>query len=105
MFQYYCITESRTSNMNHTRSTLVVIALTIGMITATVVIAVGASTEHYAFAKGKAVKAGNTKNKCAEAADNSQHITLGANAVGNSATNLATNIQTQVCNAGSTSAG
>ena len=97
--------------MNHTRSTLVVIALAIGMITATVVIAVGASTEHYAFAKGKAVKAGGglvvggTKNNCKEDQDQSQHIAFGAGAIGNLAANIPIGLQLQVCNAGSTGAG
>ena len=88
--------------MNHTTLGLVAVfvaaALVIGTVTAT--------TPAYAGGKGKSgVKVGDTKNKCVTEADNSQHVAFGAGAIGNAAANIPVNVQTQLCNAGSTGAG
>jgi hypothetical protein len=90
--------------MNHTNSTLVVVAIAVNMVVAgTAILALSSDPEHLAFAKG--VKVGSTKNKCVVTADNSQHIAYGAGATGNTASNTATNTQSQTCNVGSTGAG
>ena len=92
--------------MNHTNSTLVIVAIAASMVVAATTLALGSISEHLAYAKSKhSVKVGNTKNKCIAHADNSQHIAIGAGAIGNTASNIATNIQTQTCNVGSTGAG
>jgi CBS domain containing-hemolysin-like protein len=94
--------------MNHTNSTLVIVAIAASMVVAATTLALGSISEHLAYAKSKhspKVKVGNTKNKCVTNADNSQHIAFGAGAIGNTASNIATNIQTQTCNVGSTGAG
>jgi hypothetical protein len=94
--------------MNHTTSTLVIAAIAAGMVAAATTLALGSSSEHLAYAKTKhspKVKVGDTKNKCITHADNSQHIAFSPGAIGNAASNVATNIQTQTCNVGSTGAG
>jgi hypothetical protein len=88
--------------MNHTTlgivAVLVAAALVIGTVTAT--------TPAYAGGKGKSgVKVGDTKNKCIQAADNGQHAAAGAGAIANAFANIPVNVQTQLCNAGSTGAG
>lgn len=96
--------------MNHTKSTLIIAAIAVSMVLAATTLALSSTSEHLAYAKSKhsakvKVKVGNTKNKCVTNADNSQHIAFGAGAIGNTASNIATNIQTQTCNVGSTGAG
>jgi hypothetical protein len=89
--------------MNHTTlgivAVLVAAALVVGSFAATIP----------AFAKSKGsgtkVKVGDTKNKCIERADNSQHVAFGAGSVGDAAVNIPINVQAQGCNAGSTGSG
>ncbi|HJT46558.1 MAG TPA: hypothetical protein VJ729_00130 [Nitrososphaeraceae archaeon] len=96
--------------MNHTTLALaIVVAITAAMIAGTIT-----ATTTPAFAWGKYkhkhkdnynVKVGSTKNKCVEAADNSQHVAFGAGSIADAAVNLPVNVQAQICNAGSTGAG
>lgn len=98
--------------MNHTTLALaIVVAITAAMIAGTIT-----ATTTPAFAWGKYkhkdkhkdnynVKVGSTKNKCTEAADNSQHVAFGAGSIADAAVNLPVNVQAQICNAGSTGAG
>ena len=90
--------------MNHTTlgiaAVIVAAALVIGTVTA--------STPAFAGGRGhggSGVKVGDTKNKCIEAADNSQHAANGPGSIANLFANLPLNVQIQLCNAGSTGAG
>ena len=97
--------------MNHTNSTLVIVAIAASMVVAATTLALGSISEHLAYAKGTAIKAGGgvkvggTSNKCKQDADNSQHIAFGAGSTANAAANAPVNVQTQDCNAGSTGSG
>jgi hypothetical protein len=91
--------------MNHTKRTLVIVVIAASIVGAATI---GSISEQLAYAKTKhspKVKVGNTNNKCVTHADNSQHIAFSPGAIGNAASNIATNIQTQTCNVASTVAG
>ncbi|HJT49449.1 MAG TPA: hypothetical protein VJ729_14785 [Nitrososphaeraceae archaeon] len=90
--------------MNHTTlaliAAIVAAALVLGTVTAT--------TPAFAGSKGfggSKVKVGDTKNKCVEAADNSQHAANGPGSIADAFVNLPINVQAQLCNVGSTGAG
>jgi hypothetical protein len=92
--------------MNHTtKAATLGIATTIVALAVLMVAATAFATGHNALAFGSKVKVGNTKSKCIQAADNSQHAAFGAGSTGDLATNTPLNTQTQTCNAGSTGAG
>lgn len=96
--------------MNHTKSTLVIVAIAASMIAAAA-LTISSNLAQFAFAKGTAIKAGGglkvsgTSNSCKEDADNSQHVAFGAGSVGDAAVNIPINVQAQDCNAGSTGSG
>jgi hypothetical protein len=96
--------------MNHTKSTLVIVAIAVGMVAAAA-LTISSNLGQLAFAKGTAIKAGGglkvsgTSNSCKEDADNSQHVAFGAGSVGDAAVNIPINAQVQDCNAGSTGSG
>jgi hypothetical protein len=82
--------------MNHT--TLGIVAV---LVAAALVVGTFAAITP-AFAK---VKVGNTRNKCIQASDNSQHVANGPGSLLDLFANLPLNIQAQLCNAGSTGTG
>ncbi len=96
--------------MNHTKSTLIIAAIAVSMVTAAA-LTISSNPLQLAFAKGTAIKAGGglkvggTSNNCKEDADNSQHVAFGAGSVGDAAVNIPINVQAQGCNAGSTGSG
>ena len=96
--------------MNHTTLGIVAVIVAAALIAGTIT----ATTPAFAWGKHKykhkhtdsyKVKVGDTKNKCVEAADNSQHVAFGAGSIADAAVNLPTNVQVQLCNTGSTGAG
>jgi hypothetical protein len=92
--------------MNHTKTATLGIATTIVALAVLMVAATAFATgQHNALAFGSKVKIGNTKSKCIQAADNSQHAAFGAGSIADLATNTPLNTQTQTCNAGSTGTG
>ena len=94
--------------MNHTKTAMLGIATTIVALAVLMVAATAFATGHSAFAaklEGNKVKVGNTKTKCIQAADNSQHAAFGAGSTLDNATNTPTNTQSQTCNSGSTGTG
>ena len=91
--------------MNHTKTATLGIATTIVALAVLMVAATALATGHSTLAFGSKVKVGNTKSKCIQAADNSQHAAFGAGSTLDNATNTPTNTQSQTCNAGSTGTG
>jgi hypothetical protein len=94
--------------MNHTKRTTLGKAVAIVALAAVLMIAAATPllvTGHNALAFGNKVKVGDTKSKCIQAADDSQHASFGSGSAFNTANNTPTNTQSQTCNAGSTGTG
>ena len=89
--------------MNHTTLGIVAVLVAAALVVGTF----AATTPAFAKSKGSGtkVKVGDTKNKCIEHADNSQHVAFGAGSIANAAVNVPLNVQAQICNVGSTGAG
>jgi hypothetical protein len=84
--------------MNHATLGLAAVFIAAALVIGTV------SATTPAFAKSK-VKVGDTKNKCVVAAHNGQDIRTSDINIANAFANAAVNVQTQLCNVGSTGAG